>query len=63
MSRNWERYDSENAEEIEARLVHLNIYNFLKTEHHLTAQDYSNGLHYTNLEYNVGIVKNHYEEC
>jgi len=26
MSRNWERYDSENAEKIEARLVHLDAY-------------------------------------
>jgi len=41
--------------EIEARLVQFGyIYDLLKTEHHLTVQDYSNGLHHINLNYHVG---------
>ena len=29
-------------------------YDWLKTEYHLTAQDYSNALHHINLKYHVG---------
>ncbi len=55
MLRNWERYDSENAERNLSKTSTFGyIYDLLKTEHHLTVQDYSNGLHHINLNYHVG---------
>ena len=62
MFRNWERYDSRNVEKHNgARIVHLDIYDLVKTEHNWTAQDYSNGLHHIHLKYHASNC--HYKKC